>query len=90
MNKQVNGPFRQTSRITNCAYCGLQASTFGSPWPAAKAVKATSDQAPVATDQTAPMPAPSEESASRQPETAEETPVKSPDANPTEALTHPE
>ncbi|MCP3680591.1 MAG: hypothetical protein GY782_10225 [Gammaproteobacteria bacterium] len=37
MKSLVPWPFRQTGRLKICAYCGLRASAFGFPWPAAKA-----------------------------------------------------
>ncbi|MCP3680181.1 MAG: hypothetical protein GY782_08020 [Gammaproteobacteria bacterium] len=37
MTRLVPWPFRQTGRLKICAYCGLRASAFGFPWPAAKA-----------------------------------------------------
>ncbi|MCP4474147.1 MAG: hypothetical protein GY821_06180 [Gammaproteobacteria bacterium] len=36
MKSLVPWPFRQTGRLKICAYCGLRASAFGFPWPAAK------------------------------------------------------
>ncbi|MCP4476369.1 MAG: hypothetical protein GY821_17775 [Gammaproteobacteria bacterium] len=38
MKSLVPWPFRQTGRLKICAYCGLRASAFGFPWPAAQAV----------------------------------------------------
>ncbi|MCP3678842.1 MAG: hypothetical protein GY782_00505 [Gammaproteobacteria bacterium] len=38
MKSLVPWPFRQTGRLKICAYCGLRASAFGFPWPAALAV----------------------------------------------------
>ncbi|MCP4475581.1 MAG: hypothetical protein GY821_13655 [Gammaproteobacteria bacterium] len=38
MKSLVPWPFRQTGRLKICAYCGLRASAFGFPWPAASAV----------------------------------------------------
>ncbi|MCP4473300.1 MAG: hypothetical protein GY821_01750 [Gammaproteobacteria bacterium] len=35
MKSLVPWPFRQTGRLKICAYCGLRASAFGFPWPAA-------------------------------------------------------
>ncbi|MCP3680662.1 MAG: hypothetical protein GY782_10585 [Gammaproteobacteria bacterium] len=37
MKSLVPWPFRQTGRLKICAYCGLRASAFGFPWPAAVA-----------------------------------------------------
>ncbi|MCP4475752.1 MAG: hypothetical protein GY821_14540 [Gammaproteobacteria bacterium] len=37
MKSLVPWPFRQTGRLKICAYCGLRASAFGFPWPAANA-----------------------------------------------------
>ncbi|MCP3680642.1 MAG: hypothetical protein GY782_10480 [Gammaproteobacteria bacterium] len=36
MKSLVPWPFRQTGRLKICAYCGLRASAFGFPWPAAQ------------------------------------------------------
>ncbi|MCP3678792.1 MAG: hypothetical protein GY782_00170 [Gammaproteobacteria bacterium] len=36
MKSLVPWPFRQTGRLKICAYCGLRASAFGFPWPAAE------------------------------------------------------
>ncbi|MCP4473830.1 MAG: hypothetical protein GY821_04545 [Gammaproteobacteria bacterium] len=38
MKSLVPWPFRQTGRLKICAYCGLRASAFGFPWPAAMAI----------------------------------------------------
>ncbi|MCP3679943.1 MAG: hypothetical protein GY782_06600 [Gammaproteobacteria bacterium] len=38
MKSLVPWPFRQTGRLKICAYCGLRASAFGFPWPAAMAL----------------------------------------------------
>ncbi|MCP3680709.1 MAG: hypothetical protein GY782_10845 [Gammaproteobacteria bacterium] len=35
MKSLVPWPFRQTGRLKICAYCGLRASAFDFPWPAA-------------------------------------------------------
>ncbi|MCP3679289.1 MAG: hypothetical protein GY782_03100 [Gammaproteobacteria bacterium] len=38
MKSLVPWPFRQTGRLKICAYCGLRASAFGFPWPAAMVI----------------------------------------------------
>ncbi|MCP4475661.1 MAG: hypothetical protein GY821_14075 [Gammaproteobacteria bacterium] len=44
MKSLVPWPFRQTGRLKICAYCGLRASAFGFPWPAAAEMPATASQ----------------------------------------------
>ncbi|MCP4475606.1 MAG: hypothetical protein GY821_13780 [Gammaproteobacteria bacterium] len=41
MKSLVPWPFRQTGRLKICANCGLRASAFGFPWPAAYVTKPT-------------------------------------------------